>query len=165
MELLRLGKVTSPTGLKGELKVYPYTDYKEKFEELDYVLMDGEKRGIESVRYYRDMAVLKLTGVDDRAAAEACRDQILAIAREDAPPLPEGAYYVRDLLGMEVMDERGGKVGILKDVHKNAAQDLYEIQMDQGNTFLLPAVEEFVLQIDMERGVMVVRLIEGMVQV
>ena len=64
-----------------------------------------------------------------------------------------------------MVDERGGNVGVLKDVHKNAAQDLYEIQQEQGNTFLLPAVEEFVLRIDMERGVMVVRLIEGMVQV
>ena len=73
MEKLRLGKVTAAVGLKGELRVYPYTDYKEKFEEVDYVLIDDRRFPIEKVRYMKDMAVLKLSGIDDRTGRKGTK--------------------------------------------------------------------------------------------
>ncbi len=165
MEQIRLGQITAAVGLKGELRVYPYTDYKEKFEELPHVLLDGVTRKVEKLRYQKNMVVLKLTGIDDRTAAEAQQGKYLFIGKEDAGPLPEGTYYVKDLLGLEVTDEGGAPVGTLKDVIKNTlAQDLYEIEMENGKTFLLPAVEAFVKEIDMEDRRMVIHLIEGLVE-
>lgn len=165
MEQIRLGQITAAVGLKGELRVYPYTDYKEKFEELPHVLLDGAVRKVEKLRYNKNMVVLKLTGIDDRTAAEAQQGKYLFIDKEDAGPLPEDTYYVKDLLGLAVVDEEGAPVGVLKDVIKNtAAQDLYEIEMEQGKTFLLPAVGAFVKEILMEERRMIIHLIEGLVE-
>lgn len=164
MEKLRLGKVTSAAGLKGELRVYPYTDYKEKFEELPYVLMDDRECRIQGVRYQKNMAILKLEGIDDRNGAEACRDKELFIPRADAPPLPEDSYYVKDLLGLAVVEEDGRELGVLKDVIQGSAQDIYEVETPEGKRFLLPAVEEFVREISLEKGTITVHLIEGIME-
>ncbi len=163
MDKIKLGEVTSAVGLKGELKIYPYTDYKEKFEEIDYVLMDDRRFSIEKVRYMKSMAVLKLSGIEDRTAAEACREKELFLLLEDAPPLPEDTYYVRDLVGLRVVDEDGETVGRLSDVIINSAQDIYMVEPeDGGNPFPVPAVEEFVKAVDMEKGILCVKLIEGL---
>lgn len=163
-DMLRLGIITGPVGLKGEVRVYPYTDYKEKFEELDHVLIGGVKHSISRVRYQKNLAVLKLAGIETLEAAEAVRNEILYIRRDDAPPLPEGTYYVKDLMGMSVIDESGNPVGVLKTVHIGSAQDLYEIEKADGTTFLLPAVEEFILNINEGERRITVGLIEGITE-
>ena len=163
MEKLRLGRVTSAVGLSGEVRVYPYTDYKEKFEELEYVLLKDEKYPIEHIRYNKNMAVLKLKGIDSREAAEKCREQDLFIYLEDAPPLPEDSFYVKDLLGLSVADDEGRVIGKLINIIKNSAQDLYEVEPEGGGkTFLVPAVEEFIMEIAPEKGLIRVHLIEGL---
>jgi 16S rRNA processing protein RimM len=163
MEKLRLGRITSAVGLAGEVRVYPYTDYKEKFEELEYVLLKDEKYEIEHIRYNKNMAVLKLKGIDDRLAAERCREEDLFIYREDAPALPEDSFYVKDLLGLSVIDEEGRALGKLVNIIKNSAHDLYEVEPEGGGkTFLIPAVEEFIVEITPEKGMIRVHLIEGL---
>lgn len=165
MEKLRLGQITNAVGLKGELRVYPYTDYKEKFEEIEYVLMEDVKYPIEGVRYLKNMTVLKLTGINDRTTAEKCKGKNLFIFQKDAPPLPEDTYYVKDLIGLRVLDETGRELGKLKDVIQNNAQDLYEVEPTSGeNSFMVPAVEEFVLSIDLKEGIIRMRLIEGLAE-
>lgn len=163
MERLRLGKIVNAVGLKGELKVYPYTDYKEKFEEVDYVIIDGERLTIEKVRYLKNMAILKLEGIEDRGAAESKKDKEIFVQREDAPPLPEDTYYVKDLIGLLAIDERGHEVGVLDEVIINSAQDIYMIKVkESGKTFPLPAVEEFIKKINIEEGTILIKLIEGL---
>lgn len=163
MEKLRLGKVTAAVGLKGELRVYPYTDYKEKFEEVDYVLIDDRRFPIEKVRYMKDMAVLKLSGIDDRTGAEGYKGKEIFIFRKDAPPLPEDTYYVKYLIGLDVLDEEGKRVGRLKEVMLYEAHDIYMIEPDDGEKpFPVPAVEEFIKEVDLEKKVIIVRLIEGL---
>jgi 16S rRNA processing protein RimM len=163
MERIRLGRVTNAVGLKGELRVYPYTDYKEKFEEIDYVLMDDLRFSIENVRYMKAMVILKLSGIDDRTAAEVCKEKDLFLFRKDAPPLPEDTYYVKDLIGLAVVDEDGKHIGRLKEVILNKAQDIYMIEPDAGGSpFPVPAVEEFIKEVDLAKGVISVRLIEGL---
>ena len=163
MEKIRLGKVTNAFGLKGELRVYPYTDYKEKFEEINYVLMDDFRYTIENVRYMKALVVLKLTGIDDRTSAEACKEKDLFLFLSDAPPLPEDTYYVKDLIGLAVVDEEGKHVGRLSDVIINSAQDIYMVEPHEGGKpFPVPAVEEFIKEVNMEKGMLCIRLIEGL---
>ena len=163
MRELRLGAVTSAVGLRGELRVYPYTDYKEKFEEIPYVLLNGEKRLIQKVRYHKNMAILKLEGVEDRSAAEACKGMLLTLPLEEMPPLPEDSYYVFDLKGCRVLEAGSGReLGVLADVTLGAAQDLYEVERPNGKRFLVPAVREFVKDVDLEAKTVSLQLIEGM---
>ena len=162
MEKLRLGQITGAVGLKGEVRVYPYTDYKEKFEELPHVLMGEKKHSIQNVRYQKNMAILNLSGVNDRTAAEACKGEFLFIDRADAPPLPEDTYYVADLLGLAVIEEDGTPVGKLADVIQNSAQDLYVVEDEEGKRFSIPAVGAFIRGINVEEGFIRVHLIPGL---
>ncbi len=161
--LIRLGKVVNTVGLKGELRVYPYTDYKEKFEELPYILIDNKNFPIESVRYVKSMAVIKLSGVDNIETAEQLKEKDVFIIRKDAPALPEDTYYVKDLIGLKVEDEEGKILGTLTEVTLGAAQDIYMVQLDRENRmFPIPAVSEFIRKIDLEKGTITVKLIEGL---
>ena len=159
---LRLGRITSAHGIRGEVKVYLYTDFPQRFEEAGYVIADGRRWPIDGLRELKGMLVLKLAGVDSRNEAEVLRGQDLFIREEDAAPLPEDTYYVRDLIGLAVVDAEGRRIGRLAGVEKYAAQDLYEIKKDDGSTFRVPAVEEFVKEVDPAAGRIVVQLIEGL---
>ena len=165
MDVLNLGKITGAVGLKGEVRIYPYTDRKEDFGKLSYVLMDGKKVKVEGCRIQqpKGTVILKLEGINDRTAAENSREKELTIPREDAPPLPKGVYYVRDLLGMTLVDEQGASVGILKNVLLNAAQDLYEVEPAPGEkTFLIPVVDRYVGDVDIAAKVIHVRNVEDL---
>lgn len=163
LKRFKLGQIVNAVGLKGESKVYPYTDYKERFEELDSLYIENTLYNIEKVRYMGEMAIVKFEGVSDRNAAEALKGSYLYIDRENARELDEDEYFIPDLIGLEIKDEKGGVIGKLSDVIQNTAHDVYEIEMPDGRKFMIPAVGEFVLDVDMGSRVMTVRLIEGMI--
>ena len=162
MEKYKIGKIVNAVGLKGEVKVYNYSDYKERFEEIDTVFVEDKKYIILNTRYMKDVAILKLQGVEDRNGAEALKNKDLYITEEMLRTLPEDTYYIKDLIGIKVIDSNDQYVGIISDVLKNNAQDLYEIELENKKKFLLPAVEEFVLNINMDEKTMKVKLIEGL---
>ena len=164
MEKIKLGQIVTAVGIKGEVKVYPYTDIPERFEEIDSLMIESKTAKINGVRYMKNMVILRLEGVDDRNAAEALRGKNLFIDRKDMWEMPEDTYLVKDLLGMTVMDPEGNRVGKLVNVLQNSAQDLYEIEKEAGKTFLLPAVGEFVQTVNLNKRIMIVRLIEGLVE-
>jgi 16S rRNA processing protein RimM len=164
MERIKIGQVVNVVGLKGELKVYHYSDYKERFEELDKIYLGDALQKISGVRYMKDMVILKLTGVDDRTEAEKHKGKDIYIDKTDVRELPEDTYFIFDLIGLKVIDENGAVIGTLCDVIQNSAQDLYEVERENKDRFLIPAVEEFILKIDMESRTMTVRLIEGLIE-
>lgn len=159
----KLGQIVNAVGLKGENRVYPYTDYKERFEELKQLYIEDEIYEIEKVRYMGQMVIIKFVGISDRNAAEALKGKYLYIDRENARKLDEDEYFVADLIGMKVQDGAGNPVGMLSDVIQNTAQDVYEIELPDGKKFMIPAVGEFILDVDMDSRIMVVKLIEGMI--
>lgn len=162
MEKIKIGQVVNVVGLKGEIKVYHYSDYRERFEEFDQLYLQDRQHTIERVRYQKNMVILKLSGIDDRNQAEAQKGKDVFITEAELRQLPKGTYYIRDLIGMEVILEDGQPLGVLNNVIQNSAQDLYEIKRENGKTLLIPGVDEFVLNIDMETKKIMVRLIDGM---
>lgn len=162
MEKIKIGQIVNVVALKGEVKVYNYSDYKERFEELDYIYIDDKKTNIEKVRYMKEMAILKLEGTNDRSAAEALKGKNIFIGEDQLRELPEDTYYIKDLIGLEIRDQEDNKIGKLKDVIQNSAQDLYEIELENKNITLIPAVEEFILDINLEEKYIKVKIIEGM---
>ena len=162
MDTIKLGKVTAPQGIKGEVRVYPYTDEITRFSEIEAVLLDGQKRKIQNARYMKNMAVLKLEGIDDRNAAEAIRGKELLLSKEDLWEQPADTYFIDDLLGCSVASEDGSSVGMLKSIISRPAQDLYEIERADGSTFLLPAVKEFIKNVDLDNRIITIHLINGL---
>ena len=169
MEKIKIGKLVNVVGIKGEVKVYHYSDYKERFEELDQIILSSgkgpdETYDIERVRYSGEMVVLKLKGIDDRNTAEALKDRDVFITEDDLRELPDDTYYLRDLIGMKVVDEGSyGEIGVLKDVIQNSAQDIYVVKRKAGSDVLIPAVKEFIAEIDEEERVIRTRLIPGFI--
>ena len=166
---LIVGKITGTQGLRGEVRVYPYTDGAERFEELEYLYFDKEltkKYEIEMVRDKKNMVVLKFVGVNTVEAAEKLKDQELYIDRNaQGRELEDGEHYIVDLIGLKVVDDERGELGILKDVLQNTAQDLYVVTLkDCKQELLIPVVDQFVRSIDLATGVITVHLLEGMLE-
>ena len=161
MEKILMGKIVNVVGLKGEVKVYSYTDRNERFEELESIWLENKEYNIQNVRYQNKVVILKLEGINDRNQAEAQRNKKVYILEEDLQELPEDTYYVRDLIGMEVMTETE-KLGDITDVIQNSAQDLYEVKTSEGKKIYIPVVKEFVLNVDMEARTVKVKLPEGL---
>ena len=162
MEKIKIGKIVNTVGLKGEVKVYNYSDSIEIYETIESIYVEDRLTVIENVRAQKNMVILKLEGADDRNAAEALRGKDLYITEDDLPELPEGQYYVRDLIGMSVTEEDGNLLGHVTDVLQNTAQDIFAVESENGKKLLIPKVDQFVLDIDAEKREITVRLIEGM---
>lgn len=165
MEKIKIGRIVNAVALRGEVKVYNYSGYKERYEELDRIIVEGKAYEIEKVRYQQQMVILKLAGVNDRNAAEAMKNKDVFITEEDLQELPEDTFYIRDLIGLEVLDvETGEAIGRLKDVLQPSNQDVYVVKRPEGSDVLIPAVSEFVKEVNVKEGFVKVHLIEGMIE-
>ncbi len=162
MEKILIGKITSPSGLKGEVRVYNYSDGTRIYEETESLYVGDVLRRVRSLRRQKNMLVISFEGIDDRDAAERARGLEVFATDADLPPLEEGEFYVRDLIGMEVAEEDGNHLGRVSDVIQNTAQDILEVREDSGRTFLIPKVDAFVLDIDGDERRITVRLQEGL---
>ncbi len=160
---IKVGKIVSAFGIRGEVKVYPYTDMPDRFEELDSVWAGDEELVIRSVRYQKNLVLLRFEGVDDRNAAELLKGRFLTIDREHLRETDEDEYFIFDLIGLEAVDQDGKHIGKVTDVIQNTAQDLYEIETDSGSRYLVPAVYEIVTDIDINSGIMEIRPIPGLI--
>ena len=161
----KIGKIVNTQGLKGEVRVYSYTDDIERFDELEtfYLGKDLEtKWEVERVRYKGNMVIMKIKGIDRVEEAEKLRDKFMYVSREDSRELEEEEYFIADMIGLEVYTVAGEHVGTLKDVLQYAANDVYVIKGEEDKEYLIPAVMKFVPEINMEEKKMIIDPIKGM---
>ena len=164
-EFLEIGKIVGTHGIRGEVRVEPWCDSPEfirKFRTL-YFGAGAEAVDVLSVKIHKTIAILRLRGVESPEQADLLRGRILYLARKDAK-LPQGRWFVQDLLGLRVIDEDEESVcyGTVTDVFPTGANDVYEITGETGKKTLIPAVEAVVRRVDPQSGVMTIRPIKGM---
>lgn len=145
---LTVGIILKPQGIRGEVKVKPFTDSAADFRHFKRVFLDGAEYKILSVRVGDGAVFLGLKGVPDRNAAELLRGKEVVVPRSEAPEPEEGRYYIVDLLGSEVVTEEGELLGILTDV-RQASSDIYTLEKD-GAEIAFPAVRGVITQVDPE---------------
>lgn len=162
MEKRKIGQIVNAVGLKGEVKVYHYTDYKERFAEIKTIFLEETACPIDGVRYQKEMVILKLRGINSRTEAEAQKGKQLFIGEEDIRILPEDTYYIHDLVGLSVIDEQGAHLGTLVDVIQHPGQDLYEVERADKKKFLIPAVDQFILTVNLQESFVQIKLMEGL---
>ncbi len=164
--MLKVGVITAPHGLQGEVRVYPTTDEPERFTRLRQVLLENAKTRqwvrIKGVKFVKNMAILRLEGFDRLEDVERLRQSNLWIDRKDALPLGEDEYFVADLIGLRVEDEDGQPLGRIEDVITTSANDVYQIAMDDGRSLLLPAIKQCVKEVHIEQGFMRIHILEGL---
>jgi 16S rRNA processing protein RimM len=163
-----VGRIRRPHGLWGELRVEIITDYPERLQQHTCFYLAPpnapeavQRYPVEGSRLHKDLMLLKLGGCDDRDKAEELRGMLVQVLIEDAVPLEEGEYYHFQLVGVKVETETGEWLGQVTEVLDTGAHDVYVVRGPCGEV-LLPAVEDVVLELDLEAGEMVVHLLPGM---
>ncbi len=165
-EILQVGVISSTHGVRGEVKVYPTTDDVRRFKKLKEVILDTGKEQItleiESVKFFKQMVILKFKGIDNINDVEKYRQKSLYVTRANAVRLSRDEYFIADLMGLKVIDEEEQEIGILREVMETGANDVYVIDMTDGRELLLPAIKQCVLQVDVEAGFVKVHVMDGL---
>ena len=165
-DLLQVGIITSTHGVRGEVKVYPTTDDPRRFRRLKEVVLDTGREKlnleIEGVKFFKQFVILKFKGLDNINDIEKYRQKSLYVTRKNAARLQRDEYFIADLIGLKVQDEDGTELGTVKDVIETGAYDVYEVEMADGRSLLLPAIKQCILNVDVEKGMMQVHVLEGL---
>ena len=163
-EFLVVGRLRRPHGLHGELKMEVKTDFPERLSQGVYVYLgeEFEQLCINSIRSHGNLLLIKFDSIDDPETAGQYRNNLVFVRVDDRPKLPQDEYYHHQLLGLRVVNDEGQKLGILEGILETGANDVYLVRTNDGSEILLPAIKSVILDIDLERSVMLVHLISGL---
>ena len=166
-QLLQVGVISSTHGVRGEVKVFPTTDDANRFKKLKKVILDTgmEKKALEiqGVKFFKQFVILKFKGIDNINDIEKYKGKSLYVTRENAVKLKKDEYFIADLIDMQVVLEDGTLLGILTDVMKTGANDVYCVESEKYGEVLLPAIGECILDVDVEGRKMTVHLMPGLI--
>ena len=175
-EQIAIGKIVTTHGIKGEVKVFPLTDFIDRFYDTETVMVEhpsGRKQRmtLESVRIHRKMVMIKFAEIPDTNAALAWVHSLLTVSKEELVPLPEGQYYVFDIIGLEVWTDDGELLGTVTDVLKPGANDVYVVRLtpevrerssEKSGDLLLPVIDDVIKETDLAAKRITVHLIDGL---
>lgn len=160
-----IGKIVNTQGIKGDMRVIPTTDDITRFELLDSVFIDNVEYKIENVRYHKQFVLLKLKGIDDMTSAERYKNKEVRIPEEWALPCEEDEYYIKDLYNMIVITNDGQTLGKIVDIIFTGANDVYVVRPQEKDSkdILLPAIKDCILDVDTDKKIMTINLLEGLI--
>ena len=161
-ELITIGRIVAPHGVRGDLRILPDTDRPSIYKKLESIRLGGRTYGLLSARPHKNVYIVHLEGVDDRNTAETLVNQIVQVPLSALPERPEGSIYYFELVGMTVVTEEGDNVGTIKEVLKTGANDVYVIEGNDGKEYLFPAIKQCILKVDLEAGEMTVHIMDGL---
>lgn len=166
-EMISVGEIIGTRALKGEVKVLSLTDFPERFQGMKEIWVEcGARSGyykIETYRSYKQLLLFKFAGIDTVEEAAGLVKGLLKVSEDEVVPLPEDTHYVYQLLGLEVDDLEKGCLGVVTDVLRTGANDVYVIKGDRYGEVLIPAIKDVVIDIDLATGRMKVKLLPGLV--
>ena len=166
-DMLQVGVITQTHGVRGEVKVFPTTDDVNRFKKLKQVILDTGKETmpleIQSVKFFKQFVILKFKGFDNINDIQKYKRCSLYVTREHAVALEEDEYFIADMIGMEVCTEDGNIFGTLKDVIETGANDVYVIENAEHGEVLVPAIKECIRSVDIEKGQMMIHLMDGLI--
>lgn len=165
-DYLELGQIVNVKGLQGEVKVNSYTENPNRFETLKEVWIKSkgnmQKYQIEKVGYAKNQVILKFVGINTVEEAEKLRNSYILVNKNELEALPEGIYYIADLIGLEVYTENNEYLGIVDDIFQTGSNDVYVVKNDLGQSKLLPGIDEVIKEINLPDGKIIVNLIKGL---
>ncbi len=163
---LCVGIISKVHGIRGEAKVFPTTDDIKRFDRLEsvYILHRGahEKHKIQSVKYFKNLVILKFDGIDTPEHIRQYMRDELWIDRQDAQPLGEDEYFISDLIGSDIINESLETIGTADDILLTGANPVLVVKRDDGKTLLLPYIDECILDVNVDDGVIKVHVMDGL---
>lgn len=164
--LLEVGQIVNTYGIKGFVKVNPLVDNNNQFKTFKTLYIqqknDIKELTVEEVKFSKNLVLLKFKGIETIEQAEGYRNYYLQAKRSDIK-LEKGAYFIVDLIGLEVYTETGEFLGILKEVLQPGANDVYVVKNEENNEILLPVIPDVVKQVDIDGKKIIINLIEGLI--
>lgn len=172
--MITIGKIVAPFGLKGEVKVYPYSDFLERCYLLKKVLLEGKNfsgfKVIKKAFIHKYLWVMHFEGCENRDDADALTGMMVKIRSAERMPLPKGTYYYDQIIGLEALTIEGGKLGIVEEILRTGSNDVYVItsgkdgdSMERRKQILIPALKTVVREINLQEGYLIVKLPPGLV--
>lgn len=166
-EYFEIGQIVNTSGLKGVIKVKPFTDDITKFNNLKTIYISIKKElkefKIEQVRFNKNMVFLKLEGIDTIEEAESYRNLYLKIKRDKNEKLEENSYYIVDIIGSKVYTDCEEELGEIVDVFSTKSNDVYVVKDNLGKQILLPAIKDVIKNVDIQNKKIIVHLLEGLI--
>ena len=164
---LELGQIVNTFGIRGQVKVKPFTDDIKKFDTFKEIFVEKKNQlqlfQIEKVNYSKGMVILKLKGIETPEQAETLRNCYIKMDRKNAKKLPEGTYYIADLIGLDVYSDEEELLGKVDDIYNSGSADIYVVKDELGKQILLPGIKDVIKQIDVDNEKIIVHLIDGLI--
>lgn len=165
--LLEIGKIVNTHGLRGEVKIVPWMDSPDDFEDIKHVFIKQKSETVEltikNVKYQKNNLIIKFSEINDINEAEPYKNCVVYAERSELGELEEGVYYIVDLIGLDVIDEENGEmIGKIEDVFNTGANDIYDVKRAGKKNLLLPVIDDVVKEVNIEGGYVKVHVMEGL---
>ena len=166
-EFLEIGQIVNSFGIKGMLKLIPFTDNINRFDDLKTIYIEDNKSNkskyeIEEVKYHKNLVLLKLKGIDKIEDAEKLKQLYVKIERKDAVKLKKGSYFIVDLIGLDVYTDENKYLGKVDNIYNTGSNDIYVVKDNDGKEILLPGIKDVIKQVDLDNEKIIVHLIKGL---
>lgn len=172
---LTIGKIVGVHGIKGEVKILPLTDDVRRFKKLKFCALcksaenpdqfSIERINILSVRIDKDVALVKFEGYEDRTIAERLKNLYVSVSRENAVTPKEGEFFIVDLIGLNVVDDNLGELGVIEDVYETGANFIVQVKRRGQKDLLIPYLKSICYEVDFDSNVFKVVLPEGLIDI
>jgi len=161
-ERVAVGLANAPWGVRGHVKVTPLTANPERLTAGAIVFVAGIPRRIVDVRHPSGYPVVQFEGFTNREGADSLRDAVIEIDEAELPELPEGEYYVHDLIGLRVLTTAGEEIGVLDDVLQTGSNDVYLVKRPGQKDLLVPAIDGVLVDVDLEARTVTIEPVPGL---
>lgn len=167
--LVCMGRSSGAFGLKGELRVFPYTEDPETLINAGQVLLGADPQNVkpyklQSIKVHGQRLLFRLDGVENREQADKLKGAFVYIPADALPPPGEDEYYWHQVVGVRVLLQDGSEIGLIKEVSNAGAHDLWLVKGPQGKEALIPVIDEVVLEMDLAQGRVVIEPQEGLLE-
>lgn len=155
-ELFTIGIIVAPHGVRGDLKIMPQTDFPDRFLNMDACYIDGRLHHLTEARFHKQFVLASFTEIPDRNTAELYSKKEIQVTRDQLVALPEGRYYIFDLIGLDVEDTQGNFLGTLTEVLQPGANDVYVVSKEGEEDQLYPVIDGVVIDVDLDNKKIIV---------
>lgn len=163
--MILIGKILGPHGIKGTLKIKPFTDFLDRFDKDKIVKIKFEETlfefVIEESFLHKNFVCIKLKGIDDINQAMKFKNCEIVIEEDELRTLDKDEYYIHDLIGLKVLDDDDNEIGVITDVISLVSNDVYEIELQNKKKVFYPAVKDFIKEIDIIKKIIRIKNYEG----